>query len=254
MERHNRGKVALITGGAKRVGRAVALDLAEHGFDVALTYRQSAEAAAEVVREVRKKRRSAVAIEADLAEPTVGEAVRSQFAQHFGRLDALVHNAAVFSQSPLGQIEADRYDRDQAINARAPLLLTQAFGDRLKAHYTADDPASAGRVVNLVDMHVLGRPRPGYASYAASKAALLQLNETLALELAPAVTVNAIAPGVVAWADDYTEQDKADYLQRVPLGRPGTVTETAAAVRFLITEAHYTTGEVVRLDGGRWLG
>jgi len=254
MTRTNRGKVALVTGGARRVGRSVALTLAEAGFDVAITYSQSAAAAESVVRELRKKRRAGLAIETDLALPEAAGGIRQAFAERFGRLDALVHNAAIFGPTPLDRLDAATFDRYQAINARAPLLLTQAFADWLGAHYEPGDPHSAGRTVHFTDMHVQGRPRKGYAAYAASKAALQQLTETLAVELAPAVTVNAIAPGVVEWASDYDERAKAAYLERVPLGRAGTPEDAAAATHFLVNEAPYMTGQTLRLDGGRWLG
>jgi pteridine reductase len=250
----HRGKVALVTGGARRVGRACALALAEAGFDVAITYHQSPEAARAVVAELRKKRRSALAIEADLAQADAAEQVRDALAERFGRLDVLVNNAAIFAPTPLGGLEAAAYDRYQQVNARAPLLLTQVFAAWLGDDYDAEAPATAGRVVNFVDAHVLGRPRRGYSAYSASKAALWQITESLALELAPAVTVNAVAPGVVAWAAGSSQQEKADYLERVPLGRAGTPEDAAAAVRFLATEAHYCTGELIRIDGGRLLG
>jgi pteridine reductase len=253
MTQTNRGKVALVTGGAKRVGRAVALQLAEHGFDVAITYRESEAEAQQVVREIRKKRRSGLAIEADLASPEAPEQVREAFAARFGRLDALIHNAAIFGPTGLGEMDAATYDRYQAINARAPLLLTQAFADWLGAHHDPADPHSAGRIVSFTDTHLQGRPRCGYAAYAASKAALQEITETLAVELAPAVTVNAIAPGVVAWASDYDAPAKAQYLQHVPLGRAGTVEDTAAAALFLVSDAPYITGQTLRIDGGRWL-
>jgi len=254
MDRTNRGKVALVTGGAKRVGRAVALTLAESGFDVAITYRQSRDEAKQVVREIRKKRRGAIAIEADLARPEAASQIRETFAAQFGRLDALIHNAAIFSATPLCEMEAATYDRYQAVNARAPLLLTQAFRDWLSARFDEGDPSTAGRVVSFTDTHVLGQPRRDYSAYAASKAALQQLTETLAVELAPAVTVNAIAPGVVAWASDYDESARQAYLRRVPLQRAGTPEDAAMAAHFLVTHAHYMTGQTLRLDGGRWLG
>jgi pteridine reductase len=253
MDRINRGKVALVTGGGRRVGRAIALRLADSGFDVAITYRRSADAAQDVVRQIRKKRRAAMAIEADLADAEAPAQVRDAFADRFDRLDALVHNASIFAPTPLGELDAATYDRYQAINARAPLLLTQAFADWLTAHYDENDPTTAGRLVHLTDMHVLGRPRAQYSAYAASKAALSQLTETLAIELAPQVTVNAIAQGVVDWAEDYSDQQKQAYLDRVPLRKAGTPEDVAAATHFLLTEGHYMTGQTLRLDGGRWL-
>ncbi len=110
-----------------------------------------------------------------------------------------------------------------------------------------------GRIVNFIDIHVLGEPMAGYGAYNASKAALLELTRTAAVELGPAVTVNAIAPGVVAWASDLSQEYREQYLERTPLGRAGTPDDAAEAVRWLVCDAHYCTGQVIRVDGGRWL-
>lgn len=247
------GKVALVTGGARRVGRAVALRLAERGMDVAITYRSSGDAAQQVVEQVRAMGRRAHAFEADLQQPDVGQTVRRRFEQQFDRLDALVNNAAIFWPRPLAQITPADYDQFQAVNARAPLLLIQALAPMLSHHWREDDPTSPGRVVNFIDAHVLGQPMAGYAAYAASKAALRQLTQSLAVELAPRVTVNAVAPGVVAWAEDFDEAQREQYLARVPLQRAGTPDDAAAAVRYLVCDAHYCTGQTLRVDGGRLL-
>ncbi|MFA9478607.1 SDR family oxidoreductase [Phycisphaerales bacterium AB-hyl4] len=245
--------MALVTGGAKRVGRAVALRLAECGMDVAITYRSSSDAAAEVVNEIRAMGRQAVAIRADLEQRDVGEQVYKQFERHFDRLDALINNAAIFWPCRLWQVDADDYDRFQAVNARGPLLLMRAFASMLADNWDEDDPATTGRVVNFVDIHVMGEPMPGYIAYSASKAALLEITTSAAVELAPRVTVNAIAPGVVAWAEEFDEKQRQQYLARVPLGRAGTPADAAEAVRFLVCDAHYCTGQVIRIDGGRLL-
>lgn len=248
-----RGKVALVTGGAKRVGRAVALNLAERGMDVAITYRSSRDAAQAVVEQIRGMGRQAAAIEADLEQPDVGTQVHRQFERHFDRLDALVNNAAIFWPCRLWQVDAEDYDRFQAVNARGPLLLLRAFVPLLVDHFDEDDPSTTGRVVNFIDIHVMGEPMPGYIAYSASKAALLEITQSAAVELAPRVTVNAIAPGVVAWAEEIDEKQRQQYLARVPLGRAGTPADAAEAVRFLVCDAHYCTGQVIRIDGGRLL-
>lgn len=241
------GRVALVTGGARRVGRAVALGLAEAGMDVALTYRASAAEAGEVVARIEALGRRALAIEADLAADDAAEAVHRRFAERFTRLDALINNASTFEPGAIGTLDAAAFDATMAVNARGPMLLMQQFVSMLGAHH----PACSGRIVNFIDIHVLGQPLPGYIAYNASKAALYEITKTAALELAPKVTVNAIAPGVVAWADSYTEAERATYLTRVPLGRPGMPEEAAAAVLFLVRDAGYCTGQVIRLDGGR---
>ncbi|MEX0886878.1 MAG: SDR family oxidoreductase [Phycisphaeraceae bacterium] len=246
--------VALVTGGARRVGRAVALALAGAGMDVAITYRQSAGDARRLVDTIEAMGRQALAIEADLAEPDAPEHVARAVEDRFGSLKALVNNAAIFAPTPITALDAATYDRFQAVNARAPAMLTQRLAGLLAAGFREDEPASTGRVVNFVDIHVMGEPTPGYAAYNASKAALLELTRSLAVELGPAVTVNGVAPGVVAWAPGMSEGYRQAYLERTPLGRAGTPADAAEAVRWLVCDAHYCTGQVIRVDGGRLLG
>jgi pteridine reductase len=240
------GKVALVTGGARRVGRAVAWSLAQAGCDVAITYRKSVEDAHRLVEAIRGTGRRAWAIAADLTQPKCIAGLRSELLTSTGRLDILVHNASQFMATPWGTLTADQCHDLLAIHAVSPLLLTQALRDELAAD-------EGGRIVHFLDVHLLGRTRAGYAAYNASKAALLELTYTLARELAPHITVNAVAPGVVDWARDMSEQQKAEYLQRVPLGRAGTPRDAADAVLYLVRDADYVTGQVLRVDGGRWL-
>jgi pteridine reductase len=247
------GKVALVTGGAKRVGRAIALRLAQQGADVAFTYNRSAAEAEQTLAELRSLGRSAEALSVQLEQPNAAEIIYDWFTARFGRLDALVNNASCFPRSPLGQIDAAMFDFNMAVNARTPLLLIQAFASMLASNHRADDPTSTGRVVNFIDIHVMGQPLTNYAAYNASKAALKEITMTLSMELAPSVTVNALAPGVVAWAESYSEELRRSYMQRVPMDRPGTPDDAADAALFLIRDAAYCTGQIIRLDGGRLL-
>lgn len=247
------GKAALVTGGAKRVGRAVALELARAGMDVAITYRTSSDEAREVVGEIEALGRRAVAIEVDLAASDAHDVVYEAVTGAFSRLDALVNNASVFEASKPGEVSVESFDYQMAVNARGPVMLSQRFGEMLGAHFDANEPSSMGRIVNFIDIHVMGQPLKGFAAYNVSKAALMEATMTFAMEMAPKVTVNAIAPGVVAWADSYSAQDRELYMKRVPLGRPGTPEDAAAAVLYLVRDAHYCTGQIVRLDGGRLL-
>ena len=246
-------KVALVTGGARRVGRAAALQLADAGYDIALTYHHSADEAQAVAQRVEQRGRSALTIRVDLAGRDADAQVEIALRQRFDRLDALINNASMFAPTRLGELDADTYDRFQAVNARAPLMLTQRFAPWLAARFDADEPRSAGRIVNFIDIHVLGEPMPHYAAYNGSKAALMELTRTAAVDLGPAITVNAIAPGVVAWAEDFSDTYKQQYLARTPLQRAGTPDDAADAVRWLVTGAHYCTGQIIRVDGGRWL-
>jgi pteridine reductase len=246
-------KVALVTGGARRVGRAVALTLAREGMHVAITYNQSRVEAEDVLRELSTLGREGLAIQVDMAEPNSADYVYSEFTARFNRLDALINNASIFDPCAFGSITVAEYNRNQAINARAPLMLMQRFAPMLAAHYDPEIPGSPGRIVNFIDIHVMGEPLRHFGAYNASKAALMEITSTCAIELAPRVTVNAIAPGVVAWADSYSEEMKQDYMTRVPLARPGTPEDAATAVLFLVRDASYCTGQIIRLDGGRFL-
>lgn len=246
-------KVALVTGGARRVGRAVALKLAEAGMDVAITYQRSRDEAAEVVARIEALGRRGLAIAVELAHPEADSVIAAALQARFDRLDALINNASDFEPTPWGQVSVADYDRNQAINARAPLRLIQRFAPLLAAHHDPNDPDSPGRVVNFIDIHVMGEPLKHYLAYNASKAALMEITATCAIELAPRVTVNAIAPGVVDWAESYSEAEQRAYMTRVPLGRPGTPEDAARAVLFLVRDASYCTGQILRLDGGRFL-
>jgi pteridine reductase len=248
-----RGKVALVTGAARRVGRAIAVRLADAGMDVAFTFNQSADAARTLTAEIEAMGRRCLAIQVDNALPEAAATIFGAVTAHFDRLDVLVNNASSFDPTPFGQISAEAYDFNQAVNARTPLMLIQHFAPLLAAHYDPADPGSPGRVVNFIDIHVMGQPLRHYLAYNTSKAALLEITSSCALELAPRVTVNAIAPGVVEWAENYSAAERGDYMTRVPLARPGTPTDAAAAVLFLVDEGSYCTGQIIRLDGGRFL-
>jgi pteridine reductase len=246
-------KTALVTGGAKRVGRAVALKLAEAGMDVAITFNTSEAEADQVVREIEALGRRGHAIKLDLTAPEAAEELHELFIRRFGRLDALVNNASIFEATPIGSITRPAFERTMTINAVTPLLLIQKFAPMLAAGHVTDDPGSSGRVVNFIDIHVMGQPLKGWMAYNCSKAALMETTMTAAMELAPQITVNAIAPGVVAWAESYTPEQRRQYLRRVPLARPGTPDDAAAAALYLVRDAHYCTGQIIRLDGGRLL-
>jgi pteridine reductase len=241
MSQSNQPRVALITGAAKRVGRAVALDLADAGFDIAFTYLSSRKPADELAAEIRAKGRQALAIQADLTDPQPAtNAISTQFNAKFNRLDFLMNNASLFS--PDDPSEADQSRRFWAIHFESALLLARKFRPMLEA--------AGGSIVNMVDLQA-EKPIPNYLAYCASKAGLWNLTLGLARELAPRVRVNGIAPGVVEWADSISQPERDQYLRRVPLARPGTPEDVARTVRFLCLNAPYITGQIIRLDGGR---
>ena len=228
-------RVALVTGGAKRVGRAIVEKLAAEGFRVAFTYHSSDAEAKQLAVAV-----DGLAVHADHTDPAASDVTAAM--RDFDRLDVLVNNASLYEPTRLGETSLVQFRRLMSIHVETPLLLCRSFEAKLRA--------SRGHVINMVDL-LAERPWPQYMSYCASKAALANLTLSLARELAPEVTVNGIAPGVVEWPPDYPEAEKQKYLTRVPLARPGTPQDVANLIHFLATGGSYITGQIIRLDGGR---
>jgi pteridine reductase len=225
-------KTALVTGAGVRVGLAIARHLARHGYTVAAHYRTHA------------PRGFAATLQADLSLPDGPDALARAFRRRFDRLDLLVNSAAGFDERPLAATDAAAWDTQLDLNARAPLLLTRALAPLLRR--------SGGSVVNMVDIGGGLVAWSGFAAYCASKAALARLTECLALELAPRVRVNAVAPGTVLWPPHYGAARKRELTRRVPLRRIGSPADVAAAVQFL-AEAPYVNGAILPVDGGRRL-
>lgn len=235
--------VALVTGGAKRIGRAIVERLARDGYDVAFTYLSSDTEAKALVASLKAVGARGKAIRADLTKPEkASAAIYRVVDETFDRLDVLVNNASLYEPSALADTGTEQIRRLNAIHFESPLLLSKQFEQRLQA--------AKGHIVNMLDL-LAERPWPAYLAYCASKAALWNLTLGLAQTLAPDVTVNGIAPGVVEWPPDYPETDREKYLKRVPLGRAGTPEDVAAAVRYFCGDGKYVTGQVLRLDGGR---
>ncbi len=238
--------VALVTGSARRLGAAIVRRLHADGFDVAIHCHASRSDADALAGELEGARAgSTVVLQADLQQFDRLPELIAQTIGRFGRLDALVNNASSFFATPLGQATPDQWDTLFNANARAPFFLAQAAAPHLRA--------TRGAIVNMADIYA-ERPLHAHALYGMSKAALLQMTRALALELAPDVRVNAIAPGAILWPDGGKEDAaKQAMLDRTPLHRTGTPEEIAEAVRWLLRDATYTTGQVLRLDGGRTL-
>jgi pteridine reductase len=238
-------RVALITGGAKRVGRAIGLELAAAGFDVAFTYMSSRMEGDSLVAEIGRLGRRATAIGVDLTElPTSIDTVEQALRGFASRLDVLVHSASIYVPATLQTATLELSRKFWAIHVDAPMLLTQRFAPMLRE--------ARGHVVSMVDA-LAEKPWPAYLPYSASKAGLANLTLGLARSLAPEVTVNGIAPGVIAWPLNYPLAEQEKYLSRVPLARPGTPQDAAKLVKFLCTDGSYITGQIIRLDGGRSL-
>lgn len=238
--------VALITGAARRLGAAIARRLHGAGYDLALHYRSSAADMQALATELESARAGSVlTLQADLADLDRIPELVGQTVGHYGRLDALVNNASSFEPTALGETTPAQWDALFAANARAPLFLAQAAAPHLRA--------AQGAIVNLADIYA-ERPLRGHTVYCMAKAALVMATKSLALELAPEVRVNAIAPGAILWADSETsDAKKSAILARTPLARNGTPQEIAEAVRWLLQDAGYSTGQVLRVDGGRLL-
>ena len=236
--------VALVTGGGVRVGRAIALSLAESGYDLVVSYNNSPAGAAEVASAVRRNGRRVHAVRADLSREGDVVHLASVAAERFGRLDLLVNSAATFVANDLLEVTAEEWDAVMAVNLRAPFLLVRETAEMLRE--------ARGAVVNIVDLSAL-RPWTSHPHHSVSKAGLLHLTKVMALALAPEVRVNAVAPGDVLPPAHFSAADIERTRRRVPLARIGTPDDVASAVRFLAT-ADYVTGEVIVVDGGLGLG
>lgn len=235
-------KTVLITGAAKRVGKAIALALAEAGCDVAIHFHRSAEAAEKTVTEIRRLGREAVTIQGDLSREADCERIVSEAAETLGRLDVLVNNASRFDPTPLEEADGDAWQRMLSVNLVAPGLLARAAVPHLRA-------SGSGQIINLVDV-LADRPPKRFHAYSASKAGLVSLTKSLARELAPEIRVNGIAPGIATFPPEYDEETRERLIDKVPLKREGSPEQIATVTRFLVMEADYITGEIIRVDGG----
>lgn len=244
-------RVALVTGGARRLGRALALGLAEDGLDVAVHYGSSEEAARRTVEDVTRRGAAARPFQADLADPEAPGRLIAAVVGAFGRLDVLVNSAAGFESRPLVETDADLWERVLPVNLRAPMLLLAAAAPHLGRAARAGGPA--GLAVNMVDLSALF-PWRGYAVHGAAKAGLLQLTRSAALELAPEVRVNAIVPGPILPPPGVAEESEQWRAmgERLPLRRPGRPENVVRALSYLLAD-DFVTGEALTVDGGEHL-
>jgi NAD(P)-dependent dehydrogenase (short-subunit alcohol dehydrogenase family) len=239
-----KGKVALITGGA-RIGQTIAQTLASRGCDLALIYRSSREAAEVTATSARQAGVRAITIQADATDEAQIRAAVAETVRSLGRLDILINMASTYIRTP----EPSANDWNEALdaNARSAFLFSIHAAPIMKA-------SGSGRIINMSDwLTISGRPRyKGYTPYYASKAAVTALTESLALELAPEILVNAIAPGPILAPPDLSAEELAEVMELTPLARWGGAEEIAKAAIFLI-ETEFVTGEAIRVDGGRHL-
>jgi pteridine reductase len=233
------GRIVVVTGGARGLGRALVEAFAVQGADVAFSYHHGTVEAGQAERSLRARGVRAFACPADARVPGAVAGFVERAARELGGLDVLVNNAGVFRRTPLAEVDDEALDEAFAVNVKAAVLATRAAAPHLRAR--------RGAVVNVASLGGL-RAWPEHVAYCASKAALVMATRSLALALAPEVRVNAVAPGVLD-PPGAAESVRA----RVPLGRFGSYDETVAAVMFLAGAAGYTTGEVLSVDGGRSL-
>lgn len=237
--------LALVTGGTRRVGRAITLELARAGFDLVVSRRQDAEGANRVAADVRALGRACRVIELDLAG--LREPREAAAAIGVDRLDALVLNAAAWDATPWGSIDAAAMAHALQVNAIAPVVLAQAVQPLLAASALR----GGGAIVAIGDAHAGDIPVRGYGAYLMSKAALAQSVRQMAAEMAPRVRVNGVLPGVVEWPESIDGARREAILSRIPLARAGEPEDIARLVRFLCVEAGFMTGALVPVDGGR---
>lgn len=241
--------VALITGAAHRLGHAIAQRLHAAGYDVALHYRSARPELETLVAGLEAARPgSTLCLQAELADVARLPTLVAATVERFGRLDALINNASSYFATPVGEATADDWERLFASNARAPFFLAQAAAPQLRA--------ARGAIVNMTDIYAR-HPRRDHALYCMAKAALEAATRSLALDLAPEVRVNSVAPGAILWGEGAGDDDparQASMLARTPLARTGTPDEIAGTVLWLLRDATYLTGESLRVDGGRLVG
>jgi len=238
--------VILITGAGRRVGAEIARTLHAAGSRVAIHYRSSAHDAEALAAELNAVRADSVAaFKADLLDVAALPPLVAAVVARFGRLDGLVNNASSFFPTKVGAIDTAAWDDLMGSNLKAPLFLAQAAAPHLQA--------AGGCIVNITDIHA-ERPLKGFPVYCAAKGGLLNLTRSLAIELAPAVRVNAVAPGPIEWPDDdisFPPAERAAIVEHTLLKRVGSPADIARTVRFLVFDAPYITGQVINVDGGR---
>jgi NAD(P)-dependent dehydrogenase (short-subunit alcohol dehydrogenase family) len=232
-------RVAFVTGAAKRIGKGIALALAEEGAQVAITYRNSADEAQQTVRELEAFGVRAAAIHASLREPQSIQSAVAQAAADFGRLDILINNAGRFETEVLEKISVEQWDAMFETNTRGPFLAAQAAHPYLKA--------ARGRIINIGSLGGL-HPWPTHGHYCTSKAALHMLTQVMSKAFAPEISVNCVAPGMIVNGEASAEYEH--FAHKTPMRRNGTTEEVAAAVLFFATGPHFITGQLLGVDGG----
>ncbi len=237
------GKVAIVTGGAVRLGRAIALDLAQAGVRIALHYGRSADAAEKTLAAIQRTGGKGVLIPADLLDPTkAARSIVEQTSAAFGGADILINNAAIFESGTLETTTENQWDRHFAINLKAPFFLMQAFAAQLSA-------GGRAHVINIADWRATW-PGTNYTAYTLTKSALVSLTQTAAKQLAPEVQVNAIAPGAILSPPGKDASYLDGLAEHIPLRHPGSPEEITRTIRYLLA-SDFVTGETIHVAGGQ---
>ena len=245
-----KNQTAIIAGASGQLGGAIALALAERGMDCVCHYHTNEAAALRLVASIEQTGQRAVAVQADLAEPDVADIIFEK-AQQLGPVRVLINSASIFKHQPLGSFLQAEVSTVLAVNVTAPILLCNAFAMYLKGEgmdcENADETFAA--IINLVDVAGV-KPWGGYSPYCASRAGLIGATKSLAKELAPGVTVNAIAPGIVTWPGKMDPSEEQKQLKMIPAGRFGEPKDITRTIEFLL-DNNYITGQSLCVDGGR---
>jgi len=240
------GKVALITGGAKRIGAETARTLHDAGMNIIIHYRSSRQEADELCYELNELREnSAAVVQADLDDDNIYGKLIEDAVEIWGHLDVLVNNASSFFPTPVGSITLEQWHNLINSNLKAPLFLSQAATQFLKE--------TQGCIINMVDIHAF-RPMKNHPVYCAAKAGLAMLTQSLAKDLGPDIRVNGIGPGAILWPDNDMDENTRNFIiERTALKRHGEPKDIAKAILFLVRDAGYITGHIIPVDGGRSL-
>lgn len=241
------GNVALVTGAAKRVGKAIACELAKNGCNIALHYNTSRNDAMKTKKEIEENYGVDVfPVRANLSKPKEISAMVKKVHLHFKRIDILVNSASIFIRTPFEKINERDFDAHISVNLKAPYLLCKLCSDIMLKQKN-------GHIINISDWAGF-RPYKNYLPYCISKAGVIALTHALAKELAPHIQVNSVAPGPVLLPENFTAAEKQKIIKKTPLKHIGSPEDVAKAVLFLVRDAHFTTGSVIPVDGGRLIG
>jgi len=238
-------KIALITGSADRVGRAIAMTLAARGADIAIHYHINKEKAVQTQKEIKNLNRKCIILQADISRRQDWINMKDLIDKQWGRIDILVNNAAIFYPTPFLEISDDQWNDFMDINLRGAFYGCQIMGKMMMEQ-------KQGKIINIADVSAQN-VWPGYIPYCISKAGVIALTKGLSKALAPHVTVNAVSPGTVLLAENYNQEEENYLISRTPLKRVGEAEDIANTVAFLIEGSDFITGEIINVDGGRSL-